>query len=310
MRIAVVGAGYWGQKHIQEYDDMGFDVSVVDTDPERRKYCKRKFDTRTQSFAEMLSDPAIKYVSMCTPNTLHYELGSRVVCEGKHLLVEEPMCKTSAEANQLHRLARKAKTKLLCGHLFRFNNAVERARQSILTGQLGDIMQVKCYWHQRLDFARDRNILLDIGLHPVDIVHYWFGHVPRTATCIPHAFTSTYAQSAFLDYVVRHGGSRINVEVDLNWLSSLRRRDVIVFGTEKTMALAAVDQALTLYDERGRARKIRLKKNNALRDQLSYFLTEKARIIEEGEKANGRIAVEVMRTLERIDGTKLTGGRA
>ena len=304
MKVAVVGAGYWGAKHVREYLALGCEVAVVDTDSERRKYCMR-VGARTASLAQVLGDPAIKHVSVCAPNALHFELASRAAREGKHLLVEKPLCPTSGQARSLHRLALKKGSKLLCGHIYRFNNAVERAGRLILSGRLGDVLQVKCSWHQNLDFVRDRNILLDIGLHPVDIVHYWLGGAPRRAECVPRAFTAGYAQSAFLDYAVRFGGRSTDVTVDLNWISPMRRRDVVVLGTRRALSLAAADQSLTVYDGAGRASGVRIKKNNALRDQLSYFVRRDARAIEGGTKANGRVSAEILRILELVDGDRL-----
>lgn len=304
MKVAVIGAGYWGAKHVKEYLAMGCEVTVVDTDPERRKYCMR-MGARTASLAQAMSDQAVRHVSVCAPNRRHFELASRAAGEGKHLLVEKPLCPTSGQARSLHRLALRKGTKLLCGHIYRFNNAVERAGRLILSGRLGDVLQVKCSWHQNLDFVRDRNILLDIGLHPVDIVHYWFGGAPRRAECVPRAFTAGYAQSAFLDYSIRAGGRRTDVAVDLNWISPLRRRDVVVLGTRRALSLAAADQILTVYDGAGRASGVRLKKNNALRDQLKYFVRRDARAIEGGTKANGRVSAEILKILELVDGDRL-----
>lgn len=305
MKAAVVGAGYWGQKHAAEYMELGLEVAAVDPDPRRLERCRR-MGARKATLAGALSDPQVKHVSVCAPNALHFELAARAAEAGKHLLVEKPLCPTSGQARSLHRLARRKKAKLLCGHIFRFNDAVERAGRRVRSGSLGEILQVKCAWHQKLDFVRDRNILLDIGLHPVDIVHYWLGGAPRRAECVARAFTAPYAQSALLDYAVRHGGRRVGVSVDCNWISPMRRRDVAVLGTRGALHLAAADQALTAYDLRGRASRVRVEKNNTLRDQLAYFVRASAGAIEGGRKANGRAAAEVLGVLELVDGGGLT----
>ena len=93
--------------------------------------------------------------------------------------------------------------------------------------------------------------------------------------------------------------------VDLNWISPMRRRDVVVLGTRRALSLAAADQSLTVYDGAGRASGVRIKKNNALRDQLSYFVRRDARAIEGGTKANGRVSAEILRILELVDGDRL-----
>lgn len=307
MKVAVIGAGYWGRKHVQEYLELGHDVSVCDPDPRAAALC-RKFGARPSTLSGVLGDPSVTHVSLCAPNRLHHAIGAKAVMSGKHLLVEKPMCSTSAQARDLHKVARKRKVKLLCGHVFRFNSAVRKAGRAVLGGQLGDVLQIKCAWHQRLDFVRDRNILLDIGLHPADIVHYWLGRVPRSASCIRRAFENTYAESAILDYAVASELGRVNVQIDCSWISPVRRRDVTVFGSKKTLVLAAVTQQMSVYDNAtGRAKAAKIEPNNTIRDQLRYFVTSDRDAIENGDKANGRNAVQVIQTLE-MGGGSLTRG--
>lgn len=298
MRVAVVGGGYWGRKHVEEYAALGHDVSVCEPDPKASDLC-RKLGARPATLGGALGDPSVTHVSLCAPNRLHCPIGLRAVSSGKHLLVEKPMCGTSGQARELHRAACRRKVKLLCGHVFRFNGAVRRAGRAVLSGQLGDVLQIKCAWHQRLDFLRDRDILLDIGLHPADIVHYWLGRVPRSASCIRRAFGNSYAESAILDYTLASELGRINVSIDCSWISPVRRRDVAVFGTKKTLILAAVSQQISVYDNAtGHARVAKIEPNNTIRDQLRYFVETDRDSIEKGGKANGRNAVEVIKTLE------------
>lgn len=310
MKVAVVGCGYWGRKHVEEYATAGHDVAVCDPDRNAAELCRKRFGARPATLAGVLGDPSVTHVSLCAPNRLHCAIGARAAQEGKHLLVEKPMCATSSQARGLRRIARRRRTKLLCGHIFRFNAAVLKAGRIALGGRLGDLLQVKCAWHQRLDYVRDRNILLDIGLHPADIVHYWLGRVPASATCVSRAFSSTYAQSAFFDYALAHDSGRINVQIDCSYISPVRRRDVAVFGSKKTLVLAAVAQQLQIYDNAtGHSKVYKIEPNNTIRDQLAYFVSQDADSIEKGDKANGANAVEVLRTLERADGSALTRAR-
>lgn len=304
MKVAVIGAGYWGRKHVEEYAALGHDVLVCDPDPRAAERCRRQFGARPATLAGVLESPAT-HVSLCAPNHLHHPVGMQAVRSGKHLLVEKPMCPTSAEARDLHRAARRRGTKLLCGHIFRFNAAVNRAGRMVAGGQLGRILEIKCAWHQRLDYLRDRNILLDTGLHPADIIHYWTGLVPRSARCIWRAFGRGYAESALLDYTLPGG---TGVQIDCSWISPVRRRDIAVFGSKKTLILAAVMQRLQVYDNAtGHAKVVKIESNNTIRDQLRYFVARGAAAIEEGDKANGRAAAQVLQTLEKADGAALAG---
>lgn len=297
MKVAVVGCGHWGRKHVQEYIALGCDVSACDPDPASAGACRRMGASVT-TLASILDDGATGHVSVCAPNRLHYEIAYKAAARKKHLLVEKPMCSTVGQARRLTRLSDARGTKLLCGHVFRFNGAVRRVAGMAAEGRFGEVWQIKFTWHQTLDYVRDRNIVADIGLHPIDIADLLTdGAAPASVKCIPRAFDRAYAQSAVLSYDVRHGGRRINVTADLNWAAPCRR-EALILGSGGAARVQCVDQEIELY-EGGRGRRLKHEANNTIRDQLAYFTKSARADVQGGDKANGPTATRVLSTVEK-----------
>ena len=73
MKVGVIGAGYWGKKHVNEYHQLGHDVFVSDLSKDNLEFCKLNFGaTPVNDYKEILSNNEIKTVSICTPNETHY----------------------------------------------------------------------------------------------------------------------------------------------------------------------------------------------------------------------------------------------
>ena len=75
MKVGVIGVGYWGIKHVDEYIQLGHDVIICDKSQENIKNCKERFDTvEVKNLETILNEKEVTCVSICTPNDTHYDL--------------------------------------------------------------------------------------------------------------------------------------------------------------------------------------------------------------------------------------------
>src|SRR6266568_8160306 len=130
VKIAVIGAGYWGRKVIREIIDLSRTTgnvelyAVADNSPTILEQCQREFGTLDYrlDYRTLLSDPELTAVHICTPNPTHFEVASAFLKSGKHTLVEKPLTLNSTEAYDLVRLAKTNGTVLCTCFIHRFNN--------------------------------------------------------------------------------------------------------------------------------------------------------------------------------------------
>ena len=107
---------------------------------------------------------------LATPVPTHFELARRAILAGKHVMVEKPMTWTAAEARELRDLVSGSGLVLMVGHLLRFHPGVEKLRDLIDSGELGDVRYV---YGNRLNLGRirpDENVLWSLGVHDISVV--------------------------------------------------------------------------------------------------------------------------------------------
>jgi predicted dehydrogenase len=143
MRIAVIGAGQFGRKHIATVRSEPRCKLVAVADP------ALPGDLEVPVFAdyrEMLEKAKPDGVIIATPNALHVPVGFACVERGVPMLVEKPIAETVEASRELVRAAERTRTPLLVGHHRRYNPLVEKAREIVQGGGIGRLAAVTALW--------------------------------------------------------------------------------------------------------------------------------------------------------------------
>src|SRR3989344_6559101 len=114
MKIGVIGVGYWGRKHVEEYKNLGInEITVVDPMEKNTEFCRTKYGaTESNNIDSIIKDIDIEAVSICTPNNTHFEICKKMLLAGKNVLLEKPMTLNFTDASDLIDLSEKTKKKL------------------------------------------------------------------------------------------------------------------------------------------------------------------------------------------------------
>jgi predicted dehydrogenase len=140
MRIAVVGAGQFGRKHIETVRAEPQCELVGVADPVYRA------ELAYADYRQMLERARPDGVIIATPNALHVEVGLACVERRVPLLVEKPIADTVAASSVLVAAAQRAGVPLLVGHHRRYNPILEKARDVVRGGALGRLTAVAALW--------------------------------------------------------------------------------------------------------------------------------------------------------------------
>ncbi|MBE6560207.1 MAG: Gfo/Idh/MocA family oxidoreductase [Ruminococcaceae bacterium] len=188
MKIAVIGCGRIANSaHIPNYMKLD-DVEIkyfCDLIIEKAQACVDKYGcgTAVVDYKEVLADPEIKAVSVCTPNMAHKFISIDAMRAGKHVLCEKPAARVYSEALEMQQVQHETGMTLNIGVVNRFNTAVNAVKKLVESGELGEI------YHVYASFRRYRGIpglggafttkaisgggaLIDCGVHFLDIVMY------------------------------------------------------------------------------------------------------------------------------------------
>src|SRR5438552_12106049 len=147
VRVALFGSGWIMPFHAQGVLDhpAGELVAVANWRQESARTLAERFSIPmvTTSWEELVQDRNIDAVVIATPNALHAPQAVACLRAGKHVLVEKPMARTVAEADEMIRAARQAGTSLMVAHCWRFREEVRSLRRRIVAGELGEIVKTR-----------------------------------------------------------------------------------------------------------------------------------------------------------------------
>lgn len=235
LRVAVIGAGYWGPNLIRNLNEApgAEPVAVADLSQERLDGIRKRFPAvrLTTDHTTLVDDANVDAVAIATPVNTHRALVEQALAAGKHVFVEKPLAATSADAEAMVRAAEKAGRTLMVGHTFVYNPAVVTVRTLIENGELGRVNYVDS---QRVNLGLhqfDINVLWDLGPHDVSISLYWLAEEPEWVQCIG----ACYVQPEIEDVVFLTMGfpSGALAHAHLSWLAPSKLRTMTVIGSKK-----------------------------------------------------------------------------
>ncbi|WP_276358313.1 Gfo/Idh/MocA family protein [Cohnella caldifontis] len=193
LKVGVIGTGSISEMHLNAYRNHP-DVelrAVCDWNAERAGKAAARYGA-AKSFGdarEMLADPELTAVSICTWNSAHAELSIAALNAGKHVLVEKPLCMTVGEALDIQRAVRASGRLLMVGFVRRYDPGAKLLRRFADQGEFGEIYYAKASILRRLgnpggwfaDAGRSGGgPLIDIGVHAIDLCWYLMGK-PKVA---------------------------------------------------------------------------------------------------------------------------------
>jgi predicted dehydrogenase len=143
MRIAVVGAGQFGRKHIETVRAEPACTLAAVADPvQAAEFGVPHYALYTEMLEREKPDGAI----IATPNALHVAVGLACVERRIAILVEKPIADTVEASRRLVDAAERARVPLLVGHHRRHNPLIEKARELVQGGALGQLAAVAALW--------------------------------------------------------------------------------------------------------------------------------------------------------------------
>lgn len=145
--VGVIGAHAWAESaHLPGYHayDRADLVAICDTVPERAERLARKFGARRvyTDHRELLRDPDVQMVDVCTPTDTHLPLSLDAIRAGKHVLSEKPLAHDARDAFMAAREADRHGVRTKLGFTFRYSPAVRQIHRWIRDGTLGEIFHV------------------------------------------------------------------------------------------------------------------------------------------------------------------------
>ncbi|MDQ0089396.1 putative dehydrogenase [Paenibacillus anaericanus] len=188
LKIGLIGNGSISESHLLAYQSnpKAQIIAICDLNESRAQAGAKKFNAPHvyTDYRDLLANPEIDAISICTWNNSHAEISIAALEAGKHVLCEKPLCKTVDEALQVEAAVRRTGKLLQVGYVRRHASNISVLKKFIDNGDLGEIYFAKASLTRRLGnpggwFAdKERSgggPLIDIGVHVIDLCWYLMG---------------------------------------------------------------------------------------------------------------------------------------
>ncbi len=290
MKIGVIGLGYWGPNIVRNLLAMHHEVCVFDREENRVRSVHACYPDAVPvgSLDVILADSSIEAVALAVPVTAHCGLVIRCLQARKHVFVEKPMCSRLEEANAI---AQNLDDKvLMVGHITQFSKGIEALTGLVCNNEIGDICR---YSFIRTHFGpiyRETDVLTEVAAHDVAIL-VSLASVPPTSV---RAWGTKRLRNENPDsaHIVLQWDNDCTAQIDVEWSSVIRRREIEIEGTEGTLIYRADVQPeeLILHDHKAafdalrmgshqndaktmiNSKRIPIPSHEPLRQELSHFV--------------------------------------
>jgi predicted dehydrogenase len=200
MRLLILGTGGMANQHARNFGAKSGVAVVggVDVVPERLEAfrAEHKIGKGFGSLDDALAWNAFDAIANVTPDAIHHPTTLQAIAAGKHVFCEKPLATDAAKAMEMTEAIERAGLVGMVNLTYRNSPALQKGREMVLAGEIGDVRHVEAShlqswlvakawgdwkteskWLWRLSRKHGSNGALgDIGIHIVDFASYGAGH--------------------------------------------------------------------------------------------------------------------------------------
>lgn len=327
--IGIVGYGYWGPKLVRNFLQHGGFSPVVVVDENEGRLDRARRENRgvetLRSFDDLIARPDIGAVALATPVGTHHPLARAALEAGKHVLVEKPLATTSADAEELVALAKRRGLVLGVDHTYVYHPAVQRIRDAIQAGELGRLAYIDSSRINLGLFQHDVNVLWDLAVHDLAIIHRLTDERPVVVQAIGAAHLTQGIEN--IGILVLRYASGLFVHINCSWVSPVKLRHMLIGGDRKMIVYDDLNanEPIKVYDS-GVIARTDEERNRLLyeyragdvyspripqKEALAGLVADFAQAIAHGASpaSDGRFGADTVKVLEAAQQSVKEGGR-
>lgn len=246
LKIGVIGTGSMGKNHIRVCAEKGTIelVGIVDKNKALATEIAERFDINAyDDYKDILGE--IDAAIVATPTSTHHQITLDLLNNGKHVLVEKPLCSNIHDAQELVKKAETQHVVLAVGHIERHNPATKFAKEALDEKKFGELItltskRVSNYPHR----IRDVGVTMDLGIHDIDIMHFLAGDV-KSVYAKAGKFNKNIEYEDYANIVLNFENDRCGI-IEVNWLTPMKIRKMYLTCSENYVEMDYINQQITV----------------------------------------------------------------
>lgn len=182
LNMAIAGVGRVGITHLialSQANNVQLMAIVEPVEEVGRKYAEQFHVDYYKSISELAARDDIQAVDICVPEEHHLVAAVEAAQAGKHIMIEKPLAKTTAECEQIIAVCKEHNVRLMVAHTCRSLPAYRKIRNECQEGRIGELCQVsirRYAMRNAMDFLKGRvTIGYYIAIHDLDAVMWMTG---------------------------------------------------------------------------------------------------------------------------------------
>lgn len=251
IRIGHVGLGYWGPNVLRAFSEVS-DCCVkriCDASSQNLKKVLMQFPQVQAStdFRDILKDPEIDAVVIAVPGKDHFAFARDSLNAGKHVFVEKPLALHTHQCTELIDIAAAKKRVLMVGHLLRYHPAVNRVKEYLRKGEIGNIRYL---YSTRVNLGKIRdveNVMWSLAPHDISVILSFLDTMsPIGVTAVGESYI--HKNICDVAFITLFFPDDVMAAIHVSWLDPHKIRKITVVG----------DKKMIVFDDMQSSEKIRL----------------------------------------------------
>ena len=317
-KIAVIGSGYWGSIIINTLIKLNFkNIIIFDKSVKNKKIAKKKFEIVKfeNNFSNILIDTDILNVFVATPPSENLKIVSKLISNNKNIFLEKPGFKKVKDIKKIEISLKKAKSKLMFGYIYCYNNYIEKIKEIIDKKLLGEVQYISFSRKNLGPIRNDVDVDYDLTSHDLSIIKKFFNILPKIKSYKKYSLL----KKNISDISNLHLRLK-NIDIDINnsWLNPTKERLIKIIGKKKMLSFDELDleapikiynqyakyPKLDFFDKKflkskaliykGKSKSIKLKSKSPLINEIKHFFNFNKPI------TDIKMAKEILTFLEKI----------
>jgi len=253
IKVGVIGLGYWGPNLVRNFCTLpeselvtGCDLQVERCQKIASLYPSIRF---TQNVQEIFESKEINAVAIATPVRTHYPLVKQALAAGKHVLITKPLTDNAAHAEELINLADKKRLILQVDHTFIYHPAVERLKDIVMRGELGDLYYFDSVRINLGLFQTDVSVIWDLAPHDISIMEHLISRPVQWVQAVGARHAGQKFES--MAYITVQFADNILGHCHVNWLAPMKIRLITLGGSRRMVVYDdnLVTEKVKIYDK-------------------------------------------------------------
>lgn len=296
-RIAIVGCGSIGRRHLQNLQRLGYaDVLVYDPSPTALQALAAAPTVRCSPSLEALLAQAPTVVLVTTPPQVHVEVALAAARANCHLFIEKPLAHTLEGLEALLQETRRRCLITMVGCNLRFHPGPRQVKQWLDAGAIGAVLSARLHtgsylprWRPQHDYRQSYSAspvwggaVLDC-IHEVDLALWLLGEARLVAAVTRPATSLGLQTDGLAELLLEHAAGAL-ASVHVNFVQRNYRRSIELIGSHGSIAWDFAAGSVERYGEDGTlAQRVQQPESWQLNDMYVEEMAHFLRCIQTGE---------------------------